>query len=66
MTYLLAFAILSLFTPFKIATGLVQIRPFDALTALALGLAFMRGRIFPREGMPLGLDRKSTRLNSSH
>ena len=55
MTYLLAFAILSLFTPFKISTGLVQIRPFDALTGLALALAFMRGRIFPREGPPLGL-----------
>jgi uncharacterized membrane protein len=55
MTYLLGFAILSLFTPFKIATGLVQIRPFDALTGLALAVAFMRGRIFPREGPPLGL-----------
>jgi hypothetical protein len=55
MTYLLAFALLSLFTPFKIATGLVQIRPFDALTGLALAVAFMQGRIFPREGPPLGL-----------
>src|SRR5262245_10733026 len=55
MTYLLAFALLSLFTPFKISTGLVQIRPFDLLTALALAVAFMRGRIFPRQGPPLGL-----------
>ena len=54
MSYLLSLALLSLFTPFKIATGLVQLRPFDALTGLALVWAFSRGRIFPREGLPLG------------
>jgi hypothetical protein len=55
MGYLLSFAILSLFTPLKIATPLVQVRPFDALTGLALLLAFARGKTFPRGGPPLGL-----------
>ena len=54
MTYLLSLAVLSLFTPLKIATGLAQIRPFDALTLLALGWALSRGRIFPRGGLHTG------------
>ena len=44
---LLSIAILSLFTPFKVATGLVQVRPFDALAGVALVWALTRGKTFP-------------------
>lgn len=53
-TALLAFAVLSLFTPFKIVTPLVQIRPFDLFTGLMLAWALVRGRAFPRGGIQTG------------
>jgi hypothetical protein len=55
MTYVLGFALLSLFTPFKVLTPIVQVRPFDALTGLALLWAFAHGKAFPRGGPQLGV-----------
>ncbi|HEY4344558.1 MAG TPA: O-antigen ligase family protein [Parvibaculum sp.] len=51
MTYLISIALLTLFTAFKIKTGLLQIRPFDGLVAvmllwtLAYGTSFWRSRL---------------------
>jgi len=54
MTYLVSLAVLSLFTPFRVSTGLVYLRPFDALAFLMLGWAFVRGRVFPSQGIQTG------------
>jgi hypothetical protein len=55
MTVLLSLAVLTLFTPFRLSTGLVYLRPFDALAFLMLGLALARGRVFPRRGIQVGV-----------
>jgi hypothetical protein len=55
VTALTALAVLTLFTPFRVSVPLVYLRPFDALAFLMLALAFARGRVFPRGGVPIGL-----------
>lgn len=55
MIVLTALAVLSLFTPFRVSTPLVYLRPFDALAFLTLAWALARGRVFPRGGIPTGL-----------
>lgn len=55
MTVLVSLAILTLFTPFRVSTGLVYLRPFDALAFLMLGLALVQGRVFPRTGIQTGV-----------
>ncbi len=55
MTVLLTLALLSLFTPFKIVTGLVQLRPFDVLCVVMTAWLLTKGRLVPRYGIPFGL-----------
>ena len=55
MTVLSSIALLSLFTPFRVSTGLVYLRPFDALAFLMLALSLARGRVFPRDGVQTGV-----------
>ena len=55
MTALLTLALLSLFTPFKIVTGLVQLRPFDVLCVVMTAWLLTKGRLVPRYGIPFGL-----------
>jgi len=51
MRYLLTFAILSLFLPIRLGTGLVLLRPFELITLLALIIGLTTGRwrglVFP-------------------
>jgi hypothetical protein len=54
MTILVALAVLSLFTPFRVSVPLVHLRPFDALAFGTLAYALSTGRVFPRGGLPLG------------
>ncbi|MER8439468.1 hypothetical protein NKH36_06830 [Mesorhizobium sp. M1312] len=44
MRYLLTFAILSLFLPIRLETGLVLLRPFELITLLALVIGLATGR----------------------
>jgi hypothetical protein len=44
MRYLLTFAILSLFVPIRLKTGLVLLRPFEMLTLLVIIAGFLTGR----------------------
>jgi hypothetical protein len=55
VTVLTALAVLSLFTPFRVSLPLVYLRPFDAIAFLMVGFCFVRGRVFPRRGLPPGL-----------
>lgn len=54
MTHLIALALLTLFTAFKVKTGLVQLRPFDALVAVMLALTLVKGSSGARSRMPAG------------
>ncbi|OWK21894.1 hypothetical protein AJ88_12780 [Mesorhizobium amorphae CCBAU 01583] len=44
MRYLLTFAILSLFLPIRLETGLVLLRPFELITLLSLIIGLTTGR----------------------
>ena len=54
MNHLLALALLTLFTAFKVKTGLVQLRPFDGLVILMFVLTLLNRNIRVQDRLPAG------------